>query len=146
MIQLAPQSKLMRPHAEVPEQPREAALEMEAKEAEEESKESSIIGLQEIKIIMSKVIPKKAHRENCKSGFQHKPHQTNGIAIPKDQSSRREKLRQPYGKPQPPNKTLRGTCSNALTRTLVYFRKRNQTRKNLINWTKKPDIRHYPAP
>ena len=49
---------------------------MEAKEAEEESKESSFIGLQEIKIIISKVIPKKAYRENCNSGFQHKPHQT----------------------------------------------------------------------
>ena len=107
MIPLAPQSKLERPHAEAPERPREAAFEMEAKEAEEESKESSFIGLQEIKITMSKVIPKKAHRENCKSGFQHKPHQTNGIAIPKDQSSRKEKLRQPYGKPRPPNKTLK---------------------------------------
>ena len=49
MIPLAPQSKLERPHAEAPERPREAAFEMEAKEAEEESKESSFIGLQEIK-------------------------------------------------------------------------------------------------
>ena len=64
MIPLAPQSKLERAHAEAPERPREAAFEMEAKEAEEESKESSFIGLQEIKIKISKVIPMKAQRVN----------------------------------------------------------------------------------